>query len=200
MILHLKTIKTKASLALIFMCLFLLPFTAKSQYTINTVHANLTDCDTMTRGIFIIWWDNDFNYSAQANVMLDTMLAYRESCLNDLGMEDPLSSQNGFYCNIYIHTNSPLCFFNTNFPAWGNGVGGDSNGYPYMTLPSFIISDWRNLAHETFHIFQTHGMWDITPGIYNTDDGDWFVEASANWFAYSRYPTDLNSFVESEIL
>ncbi|MGL4598755.1 MAG: hypothetical protein ACRCYO_14660, partial [Bacteroidia bacterium] len=46
----------------------------------------------------------------------------------------------------------------------------------------------------------THGMWDITPGIYNTDDGDWFVEASANWFAYSRYPTDLNSFVESEIL
>ena len=195
-----KSMKQKISFTIILTCLFFLPSITKA-YTINTVHANLTDCDTMTRGIFIIWWDNDFNYSAQANVMLDSMLAYRNTCLNDLGMQDPLSALNGYYCNIYFHTpGNPLDFFATNFSWWGNGVGGDSNGYPYMTLPNGVLGDWRNLAHETFHIFQTHGMWDITPGIYSTNDGDWFVEASANWFSYSRYPNALNSFIEAEIL
>ena len=201
-----QTIKKKISVAVILACLFLLPSTTKA-YTINSVHGNLTYCDTMTRGIFIIWWDNDFSYSANANLMLDSMLAFRNTCLNNLGMQDPLNAQNGFYCNIYIHTPGDTTdFFAANFPAWGNGVGGDVNGYPFMTLPNFVIDSnyaggrWRNLAHETFHVFQTHGMWNITPGIYNTNDGGWFVEASATWFAYNRYPNSVYSFVESDIL
>lgn len=201
-----QKIKQKAIFAIILTCLFFLPSITKA-YTINSVHGNLTYCDTMTRGIFIVWWDNNFNYSAKANVMLDSMLAYRNTCLNDLGMQDPLSSQNGYYCNIYIHTPGDTTdFFTANFPTWGNGVGGDVNGYPFMTLPNFVLDSnyaggrWRNLAHETFHIFQTHGMWVITPGIYNTNDGGWFVEASATWFSYTRYPTALTSFIESEIL
>jgi len=163
----------------------------------------------MTRGIFIVWWDSDFNYSAKANLMLDSMLAYRNTCLNNLGMQDPLNAQNGYYCNIYIHTPSNTNdYFTSNYPNWGNGVGGDINGYPFMTLPIFVLDSnyagpygrWVNLAHETFHIFQSHGMWDITPGIYLTNDGDWFVEASANWFAFIRYPNYSRSFVEAEIL
>lgn len=205
----LQTTKKKISVAVILTCLFLLPFIVKAQYTINSVHANLTQCDTMTRGIFVIWWDKDFNYSVQANVMLDSMQAYRNTCVNHLGMQDPLSALNGYYCNIYIFTpGNPADFFAANYPAWGNGVGGDINGYPFMTLPIFVLDSnyagangrWINLAHETFHIFQSHGMWDITPGIYLTDDGDWFVEASANWFAFIRYPNYVRSFVESEIL
>ena len=133
------TIKKNISVAAILTCLFFLPSTTKA-YTINSVHGNLTYCDTMTRGIFIIWWDNDFNYSANANVALDSMLAFRNTCLNNLGMQDPLNAQNGYYCNIYIHTPGDTTdFFTANFPAWGNGVGGDVNGYPFMTA-SFKVS------------------------------------------------------------
>ncbi len=196
-----QNMKEKTSFIILLTCLFFMPQLTKAQYTINTVHANLSDCDTMTRGIFIIWWDKDFNYSAQADEMLDSMLTFRDICLNDLGMQDPLSALDGFYCNIYFHTpGNSADFFFTNFPEWGNGVGGDSNGYPFMTLPNFVLGDWRNLAHETFHIFQSHGMWDVTPGIYLTDDGGWYVEAMASWFAYFRYPNSITSFIESEIL
>ena len=205
----LQTTRKKISVAIILSCLLFLPSITKG-YTINSVHGNLTNCDTMTRGIFIVWWDNNFNYSAKANLMLDSMLAFRNTCLNDLRMQDPLNAQNGYYCNIYIHTPGDTTdFFTANFPSWVNGVGGDVNGYPFMTLPNYVLDTnysgttmgrWINLAHETFHIFQSHGMWDITPGIYSTDDGGWFVEASANWFAFNRYPNYIRSFVESEIL
>ncbi len=179
-----------------------------AQYTINSVHTNTTECDTITRGPFIIWWDTDFDYSTEANEMLDSIMSYRTYCLNELNMQDPLSVQNGFYCNIYIHdSGNPLDILGNN--GWGNGVGGDSNGYPFMTLPDFVIAPnyggtpigrWRNFAHEVFHLFQSHGMWDVTPGIYNSDYGGWYVEATANWFSYIRYPFEAYSFVESEIL
>jgi Family of unknown function (DUF6055) len=198
--------RKKISFAIIIMCLFLLP-TATNAYTINNAYGNYTDCDTMTKGIFIVWWDKDFNYGPTANLMLDSMIAYRTTCVNKLGMQDPMITQNGAYCNIYIHTpGNTADFFSVNYPAWGNGVGGDVNGNAFMTLPNFVLDAnyaggrWRNLAHETFHIFQTRGMWDVTPGIYNTNDSGWFVEAMANWFSYNRYPNEINSFVESEIL
>jgi hypothetical protein len=97
--LRLQTLKKKISFVIILSCLMLLPSLTKA-YTINSVSGNLTECDTMTRGIFIIWWDNDFDYSVTADLMLDSMLAYRNTCLNNLGMHDPLNAQNGFYCNI----------------------------------------------------------------------------------------------------
>jgi len=178
-----------------------LPTLTRAQYAINSEHGDLLECDTMSRGIFLFWWDKDEDYSTIANSMLDTMQVLRDVCLNSLDMQDPLGALNGFYCNIYVHTpGSSTDFFAVNFPEWGNGVGGDINGYAFMTLPDFILGDWRNLAHETFHIFQSHGMWDITPGIYNTDDGGWYVEASAEWFANVRYPSDPYSFIQAEIL
>lgn len=190
-------------------CLFNTSTILKAQ-TISSEHGNLTFCDTMTRDVFIVWWDKDFDYSAEADILLDSMLSYRNICLNALNMQDPLSIQDGYYCNIYIHTPGDMTdYFTANYPYFGNGVGGDINNYPYMTLPNFVLDPyyagftygrWINLAHETFHIFQTRGMWDLTPGIYLTDDGDWFVEASANWFAYDLYPDYIRSFVESEIL
>lgn len=172
-----------------------------AQYTMNTPYGNLTESDTMSRGPFMFWWDKDFNYAGQIDKMLDSMLVYRLECLGELGMQDPKSANDGYYCNIYIHTaNNSSCYYSSNFPQWGNGVGQDSKGYAFMTLPHFVLGDWRNLAHETFHIFQTPGMWDLTPGVYNTSYGGWFVEATANWYAYQRYPENDNSFIESEIL
>ena len=198
MYLFLKSILAKACFTSI---LFILPSSVNAQYTINSEHGDLAECDTMTRGIFIIWWDKDVDHSAQVDVMLDTMLAFQDFCLNNLGMQDPLGPLNGYYCNIYIHApGNPDDYFYVNYPEWGNGVGGDINGYAFMTLPDFIIYNFRNLAHETFHIYQSHGMWDITPGIYSSDDGGWFVEATADWFATYRYPNDPYSFIGAEIL
>lgn len=199
-------VSNKLSVWLVLSYFMFMPSLAKA-YTVNSLHGNLTYCDTMTRGIFIVWWDKDFNYASTASLVLDSMLAYRTSCLTNLNLQDPLNAINGYYCNIYIHTpGNTSDYFTVNYPSWGNGVGGDANGYPFMTLPTFVLEPnyaggrWRNLAHEAFHIFQSHGMWNITPGIYNTNDGEWFVEASANWFSYNRYPNDLKSFIESTIL
>ena len=135
----LKTYQRTRKFGLILICLFFLPSSLKAQYTINSVYTTLSSCDTMTRGNFIVWWDNDFNYATQADVMLDSLLAIRNTCLNDLNMQDPRSSLEGYYCNIYIHTpGNPLDTFIKN--GWGNGVGGDVNGYPFMTER---LNSWR---------------------------------------------------------
>ena len=85
---------------------------AESQYTINSYFGNLEECDTMTRGIYIIWWDNDFNYGNQVDVLLDSMLSYRATCLEDLIMADPPNTDDGYYYNVYIHTpGNPNCVF-----------------------------------------------------------------------------------------
>ena len=196
-----KTVLIKSLFAFIIFLIGMLPSTLKAQYEINSEAGNLATCDTMSRGGFIIWWDKDYDFAEQVDVMLDTMTAFRSYCINNIGMQDPLSVLDGYYCNIYIHNpGEPDDYFYENYPDWGNGVGADINGYAFMTLPGFVIYDFRNLAHETFHIFQSHGMWDITPGIYSSDDGGWFVEASADWFATYRYPDDPYSFIGVEIL
>jgi hypothetical protein len=178
--------------------LFLLAFLAfsnqtKAQYTINDTYANTTDCDTMTRGIFIIWWDNANNYSAQADELLDTMLSYRNTCLNDMAMMDPPNPIAGHYYNVYLHTGSG--FFAPN--GWGNGQGTDSNGFPFLTLPTGVLGDLTNTAHETFHIFQYNAT---SPGFAYSGDSQWYIEASANWFAAKMNPSNNRAFVEAEAL
>lgn len=163
---------------------------------INDVFADLTECDTMTRGIYIVWWDNDFNYEAEADDMLDRMLGYRDACLNDLGMMDPPNPIDGYFYNVYIHTPDDT---NDLFEAygWGNGQGTDVNGYPFLTLPSFTLNDYVNLAHETFHIFQYNAS---SPGFAYSGDSQWYIEASANWFAAIENPAAPRAFVEGESL
>jgi len=165
----------------------------KAQYTINDTFANTTDCDTMTRGIFIIWWDNANNYSAQADVLLDTMLSYRNTCLNDMAMMDPPNPIDGYYYNVYLHTGSG--FFSPN--GWGNGQGTDANGYPFLTFPTGVLGDLVNTAHETFHIFQYNAT---SPGFAYSGDSQWYIEASANWFAAKMNPNNSRAFVEAEAL
>jgi len=165
----------------------------KAQYTINDTFANTTDCDTMTRGIFIIWWDNANNYSAQADVLLDTMLSYRNTCLTEMAMMDPPNPIDGYYYNVYLHTSGG--FFSPN--GWGNGQGTDANGYPFLTLPTGVLSDLTNTAHETFHIFQYNAT---SPGFAYSGDSQWYIEASANWFAAKMNPANNRAFVEAEAL
>ncbi|PKA84403.1 putative secreted protein (Por secretion system target) [Ulvibacter sp. MAR_2010_11] len=163
-----------------------------SQYTINSEYGNLVDCDTLTSGIYIVWWDNNWDYSADAQALLDHMEAYRDVCLNDLELQDPPNPVDGYYYNVYLHRPDDL------FPAWwSNGQGTDSNGYPYLTLPIGAHNDWVNVAHETFHVFQYSAN---SPGFAYAGDSQWYIEASANWFA-ARQNADVDeAFVEAESL
>ena len=43
----------------------------KAQFTLNDTFGDLTECDTMTRGVYIVWWDNDYNLTEDVSVMLD---------------------------------------------------------------------------------------------------------------------------------
>jgi hypothetical protein len=171
-------------------------FPGKAQFTIHSTFGDLTECDTMTHGIYIVWWDKDFNYSAQVNVLLDSMIHYRTICLNDLDMMDPPNPMDGYYYNVYIHTpgNANDFFHPYN---WGNGQGTDNNGYPFLTLPNGVLNDWVNNAHETFHIFQYSAN---APGFSYSGDSQWYIEASANWFAGVHNLDAPRAFVEAESL
>lgn len=168
----------------------------KAQYTINNLYGNLVDCDTMTRGIYIVWWDNSFNFSTEADELLDSMISYRSTCLNELLMVDPPNPLDGYYYNIYIHVPSDVNDIFNPF-GWSNGQGTDGNGYPYLTLPNGVLNDWVNNAHETFHIFQYNAT---SPGFAYSGDSQWYIEASANWFAAKMNPTDNRAFIESHAL
>ncbi len=165
---------------------------AQSQYTINSEFGNLTECDTVTSGIYIVWWDNNWDRQAEAELLLSYMNNYRDVCLNDLGMQDPPNPTDGFYYNVYLHQSGDV------FPdGWGNGQGTDTNGYPYLTLPIGAHNDWINVGHETFHVFQYSGT---SPGFEYAGDSQWYIEAAANWFAAIQNPNDDRAFLEAESL
>jgi len=150
----------------------------------------------MSRGIYVVWWDKDQDYSDQVDVLLDTMLSYRTICLDSMAMMDPPNPLDGYFYNVYIHTPGDL---NDIFNAlsWGNGQGTDTNGYPFLTLPSGVLQDWVNNAHETFHIFQYNAN---APGFSYSGDSQWYIEASANWFGAKQNINNHRAFIESESL
>ena len=172
--------------------LFFFNVNLNAQYTLLSQFGNLTECDTLSRGIFVVWWDKNWDYSDDAGRLLDTMLLYREQCLEELNMEDPPNPQAGFFYNVYLHHGGDI------FPDWwGNGQGTDGNGYPYLTLPIGAHNDWVNVAHETFHVFQYSAN---APGFSYSGDSQWYIEASANWYAAYRYKEFSRAFLEAESL
>ncbi|MCF8238570.1 MAG: hypothetical protein K9I85_10470 [Saprospiraceae bacterium] len=181
----------KTILLLAFSLMLLLP-SAQAQLTIEDTFGDLAECDTMTRGIYIIWWDKDFDSADKVDVLLDTMLSYRQTCLTTLGMQDPPNVEDGHYYNVYLHSNGYFSSY-----GWGNGQGTDANGYPFLTLPLGLVNDWPNTAHETFHIFQYNAT---APGFAYAGDSQWYIEASANWFAARENPDEPRRFVEAESL
>ncbi len=178
--------------SLLFLNLLLSTIAAKAQFTINDTFGDLLECDTMTRGIYIVWWDKDFDAAESVDVLLDTMLSYRSKCLTELGMQDPPNALDGYYYNVYLHSSGYFEGY-----GWGNGQGTDVNGYPFLTLPLWLANDWPNTAHETFHIFQYNAT---APGFSYSGDSQWYIEASANWFSARENPEEPRRFVEAESL
>ena len=172
--------------------MFCTAISVQAQYSINSEFGNLTDCDTISRGIYIVWWDNDWDYKTDAEVLLDSMIKIRNKCLNELDMQDPPNPIDGHFYNVYLHHAADI------FPSqWANGQGTDINGYPFLTLPIGAHNDWVNVRHETFHIFQYNAN---SPGFAYSGDSQWYIEASANWFAIISDKDNPRNFLEAESL
>lgn len=166
---------------------------ANAQYTINDTFADPLECVYMTRDAFIVWWDKDFNYTAEVDLLLDQIIGYRNECLNDLNMMDPPGIIDGYYQNIYLHGDGG--YFDQY--GWGNGVGTDSNGYPFYTMPYGLLGNIITVAHEIFHLYQYNAT---SPGFAYSGDSQWFIEASANWYGARQDFSAERAFIEAESL
>ncbi|MGY8887096.1 MAG: T9SS type A sorting domain-containing protein [Flavobacteriales bacterium] len=164
-----------------------------AQYTLNDTFADPLECTYMTRGVFVIWWDIDFDYSVEVDILLDQIIGYRSECLNDLNMMDPPGVIDGYYQNIYLHGDGG--YFDSN--GWGNGVGTDSNGYPFYTMPYNLFNDLITVAHEIFHLYQYNSN---SPGFAYSGDSQWYIEASANWYGARQDFIAERAFIEAESL
>lgn len=163
-------------------------FQESDLYLVQSEFGDSVSCDLLAQGIFLVWWDNRNDLSQEAAMLLDSMANYRELCLGSFGLQDPPNPQDGFYFNVYLHEQGDV------FPdGWSCGVGTDSYGYPYMTLPIGVLNNWVTISHESFHVFQYSSD---APG-FEGDDCFWFIEASANWFAAITHPGHPDAFVEA---
>lgn len=65
-----------------------------------------------TRGNFLVWWANDIDLKPQVSKMLDSIQAFRKSCIEELGMKAPENPNKGVFFNIYVHRgDDPSDFF-----------------------------------------------------------------------------------------
>ena len=158
-------------------------------YSIKSTYATVEDCNYVTGGIFIIWWDKTYDYSRQAKELLATLEDVRTDCLTTWHMSDPPNPLAGFYYNVYIHNPKKDLFPDD----WAMGQGTDDNKFPYLTIPvAYAKTGSAGAQHEGFHIFQYKAN---SPGFRYTGDSQWFIEATANWYAASKHPGDKEQYI-----
>ncbi len=76
------------------------------------------------------------------NIIDETAFKSRKLGLKTLGLLGTrYTMSDGFYQNIYLHGDGG--YFDSN--GWGNGVGTDSNGYPFYTMPYNLFNDLIHL-------------------------------------------------------
>lgn len=163
----------------------------EGEYGVKSQFGDPLSCDMLPGGVFLIWWDIQNDLADEAAELIDSMMVYRQSLLEEFGMMDPPNVRDGYYFNVYLHQQGDV------FPdGWGCGVGTDCYGYPYMTLPIGVLGNWLTVAHETMHVFGYSGD---APG-FNHPDANWYTESGANWFAAYNYPYEPSTFLEAESL
>ncbi len=139
-------------------------------------------------GIFAYWWDLDFDHANEISVLKKWMNDIRAD-LNGIGIKDPSSFSDGYFTNIYIHHGEEDILPN----YFGLGVGYDSAGFPYMTLPYLLaFTDHSSVLHEAFHIFQSSSGYDY---VDTEEAAVWIIEALAEWYQMSRNSQHERSFI-----
>jgi hypothetical protein len=158
-------------------------------YTIKSTYASAETCNYKTDGIYIVWWDKNFDYSQQATELLNTLMDVRNDCLNTYKMSDPPNPLAGYFYNVYIHNGKDIF----KQQGWAMGQGTDDNKFPYLTIPiAYAKTGSPGAQHEGFHIFQYKAN---SPGFTYSGDSQWFIEATANWYAASKHPESKDEYV-----
>ena len=148
------------------------------------------ELEVVTSGIWAIWWYPQFDHADDAQWLIGQLDDVRCRSLTELGMADPPNPGNGVYYNVYIHHGA-----DDDFPeGWANGQGTDGFGNPFLTLPEGAHLDEGNIAHEGFHVFQYNAN---SPGFSYSGDSQWYIEASAQWYAAWRRPEADDAFIEA---
>lgn len=180
-------------LFLIFISIFPGMGRSQSGLQLNSTFSTTENCNYKTKGIFVAWWDKDFDYADQADQLLNTLEEVQDDCLNRYHMYNPPNPIDGFYYNVYIHNGQDL------FPdGWAMGQGTDTNGYPFLTIPvGYATTNNAGLQHEGFHIFQYNAN---SPGFAYSGDSQWFIEATANWYAALKHPNSKEEFVTASCI
>ena len=165
------------------------------ELTLRSEFANENNSNVVTSGIFAIWWDKNFEHQHQSEseYTFKLLSEIRDKSINELGMPEPPNLAAGYYLNIYIHHDNDIF----SDKKWGNGVGTNSYGLPFMTTGEGGTIDESNVFHEGFHLFQYNQN---SPGFSYSGDGMWYTESSAQWFAFVNEPNLTNSIVEAAAL
>ena len=166
---------------------------AQDDLTLNSTFSTTENCEYKTKGIFVAWWDKDYDYADNAEELLNTLLDCQNDCLNTYNMKNPPNTKAGFYYNVYIHNGHDL------FPdGWAMGQGTDTNGYPFLTIPiGYANTNNAGLQHEGFHIFQYNAN---SPGFAYSGDSQWYIESTANWYAALKHPDSKHEFVTASCI
>ena len=167
---------------------------ATGEYRIKATFANPETCSYKTGGIFIIWWDKNFDYSRQAGEALETFMEVQKECVETWHMSNPPGPLAGYYYNIYLFNGDRSDVFKEH-NKWGMGQGTDTNAFPFLTLPlGGAKAGSPAIYHEGLHIFQYLAK-NSSPMYTYTGDGKWIIEASANWNAARKHPGDKNNYL-----
>jgi len=138
--------------------------------------------DHVTRDIFVVWWEKQYDHEEDARGLLATLSQCREDCLSNLSMADPPNPGRGFFYNVYIHHNQGEVF-----PTdWALGQGTDQSGNPFLTVP-FQSLGGSSIWHEGFHVFQYSAT---STGFAYAGDSQWYIESSAQWYMAQWMPYD----------
>ncbi len=174
--------------AFLLFCLPAFGLTAQTSYSINSTFSTILNCDYITEGIFACWWDKEFDYEDEAEGLLSTLVDCQDDCMNIYNMALPPNPVAGYYYNVYIHNGNDL------FPdGWAMGQGTDTNGFPFLTIPiGYAHENSAGAQHEGFHIFQYSAN---SPGFAYSGDSQWYIEATANWYAALKHPDSKNEYV-----
>jgi len=157
--------------------------------TLQTYWGSQDTLSVVTRGIFAIWWDPQFDHGDDAEPLFETLEYIRDDCLYNLGMADPPNPSAGFYYNVYIHHGDQDLFPD----GWALGQGTDPYGLPFLTVPHGSLPS-HSIYHEGFHIFQYRAN---SPGFEYRGDSQWYIESSAQWYMAGYFPDAENLYVEA---